>query len=253
MRNANRPSGPNKPTKEPSEAVTEPEERDEFEASARGDARQADALETARHAQWLAEGSEQRRYYELRLAAAPRFLGPLRKGARQAFGRVVVEEVAKDLTHESVVELTARFFPTRPPRTRSRRNINQTNPTNAASSAWSPVSTKRLPQLILRTREGRFLCWSSGMRGSAEVDIIGCMLRPSFESVGDLDAAGRGDPDLAHERRADGIAHLDAMRALRKLQDLERRRQATCPPVDHDLAPRLDVEHDSSGRGRRRS
>jgi protein required for attachment to host cells len=238
MRNANRPSGPNKPTKELTEAVTEQEERDELDSEARPDGAAGDAVETARHAQrnartrdgdgvgrktrrppgtapgtpppegpstteirdttcWLvvadegvarmyekprtggdletvaeltdeeahahradlrrdaygrrrggdrsgtsvtsaasddemhregarfaariaqhlAEGLKNRRYDELRIAAAPRFLGQLRKALDKHVVDVVKEEVPKDLTHESSRELTARFFPTPPPRT----------------------------------------------------------------------------------------------------------------------------------------
>jgi protein required for attachment to host cells len=238
MRNANRPSGPSKPTKELSEAVTEQEERDELEAEASPDSAAADPVETARHAQrnartrdsgnvgrktrrppgtapgtpppdgpstteirdttcWLvvadegvarmyekprtggdletvaeltdeqahahradlrrdaygrrrggersgtsvtsaasddemhregarfaeriaqqlAEGLKNRRYDELRIAAAPRFLGQLRKALAKHVVDVVKEEVPKDLTHETSRELTARFFPTPPPRT----------------------------------------------------------------------------------------------------------------------------------------
>src|SRR4051794_26132310 len=51
MRNANRPSGPNKPTKELSEAVTEQEERAELAAEGQPDAAAPDQIETARHAQ----------------------------------------------------------------------------------------------------------------------------------------------------------------------------------------------------------
>jgi protein required for attachment to host cells len=65
----------------------------------------------ARIAQWLAEGLAQKRYDELRIAAAPRFLGQLRKALDKHVGEVVAEEIAKDLTHESPAELTARFFP----------------------------------------------------------------------------------------------------------------------------------------------
>jgi protein required for attachment to host cells len=238
MRNANRPSGPNKPTRELSEAVTEQEERDELDAGARPDGAVGDGVETARHAQrnartrggassgrtprrppgtapgtpppdgpstteirdttcWLvvadegvarmyekprtggdletvaeltdeeahahradlrrdaygrrgggersgssvtsaasddemhreaarfaariaqqlADDLKKKRYDELRIAAAPRFLGQLRKALDRHVADVVKEEVPKDLTHEGSRELTARFFPTPPPRT----------------------------------------------------------------------------------------------------------------------------------------
>ena len=237
MRNANRPSGPSKPTKELSEAVTEQEEREELTAEAESDAAAGDPVETARHAErnartsdphkgrrprrppgtapgtpppegpstaeirdttrwlvvadegvalvyekpasggdlekvaeitdedarahradlrrdaygrrgggdrsgtsvtssasddelhregarfaarialWLAESLKQKRYDELRIAAAPRFLGQLRKALDKHVTDVVAQEVAKDLIHESPVELAARFYPTPPPRT----------------------------------------------------------------------------------------------------------------------------------------
>jgi protein required for attachment to host cells len=235
MRNANRPSGPAKPTKELSEAATEQEERDELAAGESAETTPADAIETARHAQrnartrgannrgrmtrrppgtapgaappegpstakitdvrrwlvvadegvariyakpstggdletvaeltdeeahahradlrrdaygrrsagarpgssvtsaasddemhregarfaariaqWLAEGLAQKHYDELHIAAAPRFLGNLRKALDKHVEDVVAETIPKDLTHESARELTARFFP--PPR-----------------------------------------------------------------------------------------------------------------------------------------
>ena len=238
MRNANRPSGPNKPTKELSEAVTEQEERDELDGQADSGIAAADPIESARHAQrnarargggtggrvtrrppgtapgapppagpstaeisdrtrWLvvadegvariyekprtggdlevvaeltdeeahahradlrrdaygrrsagersgssvtsaasddemhregarfaariaeqlAEKLKQKRYDNLRIAAAPRFLGQLRKALDKHVADVVTEEVPKDLTHENASELTRRFFPPPPPRT----------------------------------------------------------------------------------------------------------------------------------------
>jgi protein required for attachment to host cells len=67
----------------------------------------------ARIAQWLAEALAQKRYDELRIAAAPRFLGQLRKALGKQVADVVAEEIAKDFTHEGAKELTARFFPPR--------------------------------------------------------------------------------------------------------------------------------------------
>jgi hypothetical protein len=51
MRNANRPSGPNKPAREIREAVTEQEEREEIEAGTPEGAPPDDPIEVARHAQ----------------------------------------------------------------------------------------------------------------------------------------------------------------------------------------------------------
>jgi protein required for attachment to host cells len=70
----------------------------------------------ARIAQWLAEALAQQRYDELRIAAAPRFLGQLRKALDKQVGSVVAEEIAKDFTHEGARELTERFFPPPAPR-----------------------------------------------------------------------------------------------------------------------------------------
>ena len=67
----------------------------------------------ARIAEWLTEALAQKRYDELRIAAAPRFLGQLRKALDKQVASVVAEESSKDLTHEGAKELTARFFPPR--------------------------------------------------------------------------------------------------------------------------------------------
>jgi protein required for attachment to host cells len=70
-----------------------------------------------RVAQWLAQALQQKRYDDLRIAAAPRFLGQLRKALDKHVADLVVEEVGKDLTHANRRALTERFFPTPPPRT----------------------------------------------------------------------------------------------------------------------------------------
>ena len=70
----------------------------------------------ARIAQWLTDARAQKRYDELRIAAAPRFLGQLRKALDKSVADVVTEEIPKDVTHEAPKELTARFFPTPPSR-----------------------------------------------------------------------------------------------------------------------------------------
>jgi protein required for attachment to host cells len=64
-----------------------------------------------RVAQHLAEAWRQRRFDELRIAAAPRFLGYLRKELDASVSAAVSEELDKDLIHVSNAELTRRFFP----------------------------------------------------------------------------------------------------------------------------------------------
>ncbi|MBY4898602.1 host attachment protein [Cupriavidus sp. AU9028] len=64
-----------------------------------------------RVAEFLGESLQQRRYDELRIAAAPRFLGRLRKMLPSQVAGVVVDEVNKDLIHMQARELTDRLFP----------------------------------------------------------------------------------------------------------------------------------------------
>ncbi|MGY8527333.1 host attachment protein [Paracidovorax citrulli] len=64
-----------------------------------------------RVAEFLAESRQQGRYDELRIAAAPRFLGQLRKALPSQVTDAVVEEVNKDLIHMQARELTDRLFP----------------------------------------------------------------------------------------------------------------------------------------------
>ena len=71
----------------------------------------------ARIAHWLTLALQQKRYDDLRIAAAPRFLGQLRKALDKHVADLVVEEIGKDLTHANRRELTERFFPPPPPRT----------------------------------------------------------------------------------------------------------------------------------------
>ena len=75
------------------------------------------ALFAARVAQWLAQALQQKRFDDLRIVAAPRFLGQLRKALDKHVASVVVAEVGKDFTHANGRELTERFFPTPAPRT----------------------------------------------------------------------------------------------------------------------------------------
>lgn len=58
----------------------------------------------------LAEAQREQRYGELRIAAAPRFLGRLRPHLDDAVRRCVVEEIDKDLLQLDRRELSERLF-----------------------------------------------------------------------------------------------------------------------------------------------
>lgn len=62
----------------------------------------------------LAERLQQHRFDELRIAAAPRFLGLLRKAMSPQVAATVKQELDKDLIHASPAELTKRFMPPPP-------------------------------------------------------------------------------------------------------------------------------------------
>jgi protein required for attachment to host cells len=64
-------------------------------------------------AQLLTLHLQQRRFDALHVAAAPRFLGQLRKAFGKNLAATVREELSKDLVHESAAALTARLFPGR--------------------------------------------------------------------------------------------------------------------------------------------
>lgn len=66
-------------------------------------------------AQLLAQRLQQGRFDELQLAAAPRFLGQLRKAFDKQVLAVLSRQLDKDLVHESAADLTARLFPERLP------------------------------------------------------------------------------------------------------------------------------------------
>ena len=68
-----------------------------------------------RVAQRLAEGLQQRRFDELHIAAAPRFLGLLRKAVSPQVAATVRQEADKDLVMMSNREITERLFPGRAP------------------------------------------------------------------------------------------------------------------------------------------
>src|SRR5262245_51132769 len=63
-----------------------------------------------RVAQRLAEAFHQHRFDELRIAAAPRFLGLLRKSLDTPVARMVTETVNKDLVHMTEREITEHVF-----------------------------------------------------------------------------------------------------------------------------------------------
>lgn len=61
--------------------------------------------------QHLAEARQQGRFDELRIVAAPRFLGLLRKHMDKQIEPTVTEEVNKELIHMTNSEITQRLFP----------------------------------------------------------------------------------------------------------------------------------------------
>ncbi len=81
-------------------------------ASAGTDERHLEAAEFARRvAGHLEAAFHQRRYDELRLVAAPRFLGLLRKSLHPEVAKLVREALDKDLVHMVNSDITARVFP----------------------------------------------------------------------------------------------------------------------------------------------
>lgn len=80
-------------------------------ASAGQDAQHLQAGAFARRvAQRLSEALQQKRYDELRITAAPRFLGLLRKSLSAQVVATVTDEQSKDLIHESNRDITTRMF-----------------------------------------------------------------------------------------------------------------------------------------------
>jgi protein required for attachment to host cells len=67
-----------------------------------------------RVANLLQEAHQRGRFEHLRIAAAPRFLGRLRKQLDPQVARTVDEELDKDLLQLSAREVTGRFFPRQP-------------------------------------------------------------------------------------------------------------------------------------------
>lgn len=63
----------------------------------------------------LAEALQQKRFNDLKLAAAPRFLGLLRKFLSPQVSQLINESLDKDLVHMSNDDITRRLFPARIP------------------------------------------------------------------------------------------------------------------------------------------
>jgi len=80
-------------------------------SSASLDAEHGEAIQFARRvAERLAEAQTQGRFKQLRLAAAPRFLGLLRQELSPQVTALVQDELDKDLVHESRADLERRFL-----------------------------------------------------------------------------------------------------------------------------------------------
>ena len=83
-------------------------------ASAGQSAQHLEAEEFARRvAERLAQGLQQKGYDELRIVAAPRFLGLLRKALGNEVAATVTDEVDKDLVHMDNADIAQRLFPPR--------------------------------------------------------------------------------------------------------------------------------------------
>lgn len=80
--------------------------------SAGADERQLEAARfAARVAQRLGELHRERRFTRLRIVAAPRFLGLLRRQLGRDVAATIEQEQAKELNHLDARALTARLFP----------------------------------------------------------------------------------------------------------------------------------------------
>jgi protein required for attachment to host cells len=67
-----------------------------------------------RVAQWLAEAHQKGRFTALRIAAAPRFLGLLRKALSTPVAQAVIDDCPLDLVKLNRRELTLKLFPPQP-------------------------------------------------------------------------------------------------------------------------------------------
>jgi protein required for attachment to host cells len=80
-------------------------------SSASLDDEHGEAIVFARRvADWLDQARLDGRYHRLHLAAAPRFLGLLRRSMTPQVAALVVDELAKDLVNESHTDLEHRFL-----------------------------------------------------------------------------------------------------------------------------------------------
>ncbi len=68
---------------------------------------------SARVAKTLDEALIKNEFTQLRVVAAPRFLGLLRKALSPQVAKVVLDETNVDVVHESLGQLTTRLFPER--------------------------------------------------------------------------------------------------------------------------------------------
>ena len=66
-----------------------------------------------RVARTLDDGFNNGEVTQLRIVAAPRFLGLLRKALSPQVAKLVIDETNVDVVHESLGELTTRLFPER--------------------------------------------------------------------------------------------------------------------------------------------
>jgi len=70
-----------------------------------------EGVEFARRvSEWLAQAQRDGRYHHLKVAAAPRFLGLLRQSLSPQVSSVILDELPKDLIHESRADLERRFL-----------------------------------------------------------------------------------------------------------------------------------------------
>jgi protein required for attachment to host cells len=80
-------------------------------SSASLDLQHREGVEFARQvAEWLGRAHQEGRFHHLKVAAAPRFLGLLRQSMQPQVSAVILDELPKDLVHESRADLERRFL-----------------------------------------------------------------------------------------------------------------------------------------------
>lgn len=80
-------------------------------SSASLDLEHREGIEFAKQvSEWLAQAQRDGRYQHLKVAAAPRFLGLLRQALTPQVASVILDELPKDLVHESRADLERRFL-----------------------------------------------------------------------------------------------------------------------------------------------